>query len=502
MRAGSVSTSGWLPRLRSASFFVLVFLLIEAVYTLYCSAGRNRWPEYNRYHDWLADAFVLGQLHLPVDPAPELVAAKNPLDPRLAPYWLPDATLHNGKFYVYWGPVPGLLQAAVKYTFSIHRALGDQYLVFGFFSASALACLALSKRLWRSDPGSRPIPVSLRALAISSVALSYPFLYLVATPGVYQGAIAGGQAFTLLGMVAAVLTIEKASAARYFGLTLTGFLFALAVGCRVTVAPTVVLIALALMVFGAKPGANRLRQFLLDGVCLGVPLALMGATLLWYNYARFGSIFEFGTTTQLSNFPRFGLSVRYWLPNWYAYLFSPFGVTCQFPYFIQSSTAGPKGLPSWINHPPGYYAHEPVVGLLIGAPITCLALACVPFAVRRFLQSWKDTPRASKCLAASLVVLMVSGALVVFGVFLGTMRYLVDFAYGALLLALWLLFSQFQRLASWKRPAFGAAIALACLSTIVCGLLLGTQGYDNQFQARNPPLFERVRRSASLCPPP
>src|SRR5271170_3296922 len=60
----------------------------------------------------LADGFLHGQLSLPARPDPRLLVLTNPYDPKAnAGLRLDDAVLFNGKYYIYWGPVPALLTA-------------------------------------------------------------------------------------------------------------------------------------------------------------------------------------------------------------------------------------------------------------------------------------------------------------------------------------------------------------------------------------------------------
>jgi hypothetical protein len=67
---------------------------------------RNVWHHY----EYLAEGFVHGHTYLPLQPAPQLLALKDPYDPAAnAPYRLWDATLYNGRYYLYFGPAPLIL---------------------------------------------------------------------------------------------------------------------------------------------------------------------------------------------------------------------------------------------------------------------------------------------------------------------------------------------------------------------------------------------------------
>jgi len=50
----------------------------------------------------------------------------------------------------------------------------------------------------------------------------------------------------------------------------------------------------------------------------------------------------------------------------------------------------------------------------------------------------------------------------------------------------------------WRWSAFAAVVALAA-STILFGVLLGFQGYDDMFKNHNPALYDLLVRRLSLC---
>ena len=64
------------------------------------------------YYNLLVDGFRHGHLYLPVKPEPELLALENPYDPVAnAAYRLLDPSLYNGRYYLYFGPVPAVVRS-------------------------------------------------------------------------------------------------------------------------------------------------------------------------------------------------------------------------------------------------------------------------------------------------------------------------------------------------------------------------------------------------------
>ena len=81
------------------------------------------------------------------------------------------------------------------------------------------------------------------------------------------------------------------------------------------------------------------KQMLVKLVALAIPYAIIGVWLAWYNYARFGSITEFGTTFQITNesmsmMTQSGLlgNIRRAFDGLFSYLLTPFNLDPRFPF--------------------------------------------------------------------------------------------------------------------------------------------------------------------------
>src|SRR5512140_1541003 len=100
-------------------FATLCVLLCLVAYAFFLPAGKwTNAPETTRYYDDLGAAFRAGRLDLNIQPSAGLKTLANPYDPSVRnadpalrafvdTVW--DLTYHQGRFYVYWGPAPGLL---------------------------------------------------------------------------------------------------------------------------------------------------------------------------------------------------------------------------------------------------------------------------------------------------------------------------------------------------------------------------------------------------------
>jgi len=164
------------------------------------SAGHfTHWPTYLTFLDDQAEGFRAGHLHFAVEPAAALLAKANPFDARWKPLWYWDASLYDGHYYLYWGPVPALLLAGFKTLFRVHARVGDQVVVFALASIQALAGLLLIDRVQRRlFPA---LPGFFVVLAVAVFAFATPTPYNLARAGVYEAAIVGGHAFLIAGLV-------------------------------------------------------------------------------------------------------------------------------------------------------------------------------------------------------------------------------------------------------------------------------------------------------------
>src|SRR5262245_92558 len=270
--------------------------------------------------------------------------------------WIWDASLYRGRFYMYWGPVPGVLLALAKIVLRIHRPIGDEVLTFCFAAgrlAFGLLVLALVRR--RLFPRAPPWLVAISGLVF---ALASPVPFTLARGAVYEVSILSGQFFLVGGLYFALRALlAERGLVRLLATAST--LWALASASRASLLPaTCVLAILALLALRLVPSPPRLQR---PAIALAFPLLLGASVLALYNYARFGSVFEMGANYQMSN-RHFEASLL-WIPaNVYSYLFRGLAWDCRFPFVMAPWYLGPAGLPHWLALRPGYVVTEPVAG--------------------------------------------------------------------------------------------------------------------------------------------
>jgi hypothetical protein len=488
------------------STLAALLLAVLVAYLFIVTAGTfDEWPTYNALYEQLAAGFKKKHLYLLLDPPPELVAKENPLDPVNAALWVPDLTLYKGKYYLYWGPFPSLAILVARTVFKIKRSIGDQYPCFAFYliyvAAGAMLIRRLAQRLF---PG---LPHSLVLMAIAVFAFASPTPYLLATPGIYEAAIGGCQAFLLVGLVFAFDALGGFRRFSSLRLVAAGVAWSVAIACRVSAGPAVLLLVL-LTAIVPRRGGRRWLQSLVDAAWLSAPIVLAVGGLLFYNKVRFDEWLEFGTGYQL-NAMHYRPAVEYVAPNLYSYFLRWPVFSCQFPFATAPWDLGEAAFPKNYAIPEGYWVQEPVVGMLRVVPWAWFALFGIVFAVRQALPRSIVTrlPTSGTAAGASLwsagafLVLAVVTGLPFVPTFGATIRYLGDVTAGFILFSTWGAWGVYQLMRGhkWLRLGYGAVLTLFATVTIVFGLIFGFQGYNDHFHLYNPALYEKLGSKLSRC---
>jgi hypothetical protein len=294
--------------------------------------GAKKGSQYGKY---LVDALIAGKTSLDYGNPEKLLAAERPYDH----HWREangyteafDWAWYKGKYYCYFGVVPAAL-LYVPYKMITGRYLTDHAGVF-LFGALAVILLAL---LWRhcAKKYMRGIQYALYLLSLPTlfftscitIALRFPYFYAIVQCAGYMFTVAG---FLLL---LKSLDNEKINRVMLFFACLC---LALVFGCR----PNMALASLLVPVILWKRRSWKLCAFAM------LPYMLVAIPLSAYNYARFGSVFDFGTTYNLTYFDMaayarqnvFSKIFRVFVCSMY-YLFCPNRFYITFPFVNLTSS--------------------------------------------------------------------------------------------------------------------------------------------------------------------
>jgi hypothetical protein len=362
-------------------FVIPSILGVIIFYTWFVSAGsgyRNGTTTY--YYAQLAGTFLQGNLHLTMKPDPYLLALDNPYDPlarkeieELGIVIPVDFSFFQGKYYMYWGPVPALLLATLQ-LFS-NEPIGDFVLAFtfsiGIFLTQSLLLIAIWDRYFYTLP---KWALHLSILLIGSTLPIALLRHYDDYARIYEAAIAGGQFFLISGLWVAFTAINKPSIPNW-RLALAGLLWALGIGTRHILAVPIGFFIMLTAFWLVRINASIFEKTA-KFISLGLPLALACVGLGWYNWARFGSIAETGLSFALA-----GVNLRdhsaeifsssYVFPNLYNYLLNPPALISKFPY-ISMLQGSENPILLFYAVPEFYYAQQ-ITGLLYLFPFGVFA---------------------------------------------------------------------------------------------------------------------------------
>jgi hypothetical protein len=494
---------------RTAAWSACVLICI--LYLWFVSVGRwTDWPRTGAYYDMLADAFAHGQIHLLREPEAGLLQLDNPYDfgQRKGLKYMWDASLYDGHYYLYWGPVPAFF--LMPFVGAAEEPIQDNVLVLCLMMATILVTTKLTLTVWEHfyprHPCWSPLPVVLVA------GIANPMAWITNRPEVYEAAIASGQFFLISGVYLA-FTGLRSQPLRHARLALAGASLAAAVGSRSSLAFGVGAFALAVVVWLLlQSRLETASGWQVRGLLsFALPFLLGAGLLALYNYVRFDSIFEFGHRYQLGRWNKVGQYQRvfsglYVIFNLYNYLLNPFRRLPVFPYVK----------PDWGRHAiwflrlkaPALYHTEQVVGLLNTTPFALLAglpIATTLFGRGRTANSLATDARPNagprgdalyRWFALALAATLLFTLLPLLVLVANTNRHLGDLLPLLTLLAGMGMWEATSRLASHvtRRRAF-ALLAWVLAAVSVCyGFLLAITSYLARFEHANPILFDKLTR--------
>ncbi len=412
---------------------VLVCSLIAAFSVWYTSAGQfPAFPEIQNDYLELGRAFLHGHVDLPENPDPRLADLGNPYDSsqrkHLEVHW--DASYYNGRYYLYWGPVPALVAAALENIADAPPSASVLVLIPYLGLLGVFLALLVEASTYCACP---PPRLSFGLLILAGF-VNLPLMNLIGTPRIYQASIIYGQFFLLSGLLGFLLAVRRQRSA---WLVMGGLGWGLALGCRYNLLFSVAIFLLFAALWLWRQAGTR-AAFKKMGVLLA-PLLLCLIGLGAYNFVRFKSPLETGLTYQLTiaELAQQPYSIRYIPSNLYLYLAYPLTPAQSFP-FIRSAHFSAAVLPPWLVRPPGSQVDQIVFGVLSSAPAFWLSgLAMAPI-IALFLSAGSDTMIRLDRLAKPSPLAMLGAAaaaqlffLLVF--FYATERYIADFYLPAVL---------------------------------------------------------------------
>ena len=444
--------------------------------TFFQTVHKTLWPR--TQYEMLARSFLQGRLDLDLPVPSWLAEMDNPYDTTLRtqlsteeePYYF-DVAFYDGHYYCYFGTVPALLvECPVLLLTGKALSTGDLAAVWMGLAAAGLTLFV--RRLF-----ARFFPRASLAgffLGVALLFLGSGYLYHLLYPQTYSVPYNAGFACLFLGFYAWLRSMPEKPAAsdlragtasphpKPLWLALGSLGVALAAGCRPTFLVGALLgVPLALVPIAelgtTVPGTtsrdegetpHTLRAWLarcvrelpphLSPAALAAaiaPFALVFCVLGWYNWARFGSPFDFGAAYNLtSNDMTHRGFVLARLPlGLFEYLLQTPNLSPSFPFFSATSEGTIQNA-GYL----GFTSAEPISGGFVW--FNSWAVVCLAWTMSRWRRLWRrDDPALGRC-HLTLVGCAVGIALVeLFAViqYSGiTQRYMSDFGWALCLAAL------------------------------------------------------------------
>lgn len=438
--------------------------------------------QHHNQYDELAQAILQGKLYIDNDDVPQsLIDMENPYDTTARSQqslasgdsyrW--DVAYFDGHYYVYFGIVPVLLmylpfRAITDSPFP--SAVGVMAFAFIFCIGVFMLLDLICKKKFKN------VSVGAYLLCCITFVNCCGAMFLVKRPDFYSVPIITSMAFVVWGLFCWLKAFDSA---KYKNLLFASgsLLMALSVGCR---PQSALICALALPLFAGyllSDGYIKTKKGLIDFFSLAAPVVVVASGIMVYNYIRFGSPFDFGssynlTTNDVTNrgfeWGRTGLGL-------FTYLFQPPKITSVFP-FIEAVDIKTN------------YIGKTIMEYCFGGMITSLPFLWTLF----LLPKTKYNLKRRGLFVLTVFLILIGLAIVIADTQAGGLlqRYYSDFGYIFFLAATIIIFSYYEE-KTLENNANSTNKSLKILSvfSIFYSFALAFSVADVTIESQNPTLF-------------
>lgn len=442
--------------------------------------------EHHNQYDELAQAILDGKTYIDNNDIPQsLLDLENPYDrtarmvaqDESGDHYRWDVAFYNGHYYVYFGIVPLLIM------YLPCRALFDApfpsaFGIIGFAIIFALGVFKLLELI--ASKHFRKISLGTYLLTALCFINCCGAMFLVKRPDFYSIPIICAMAFVIWGLYFWFKGKDSTKKQNLYFI-LGSLCCALAVGCR---PQSVLICAVAVPLFAGYLLKNKYilsKKGIVNTVALATPFVIVAACIMYYNFIRFGSPFDFGSSYNLTtndvtkrgfDIGRTGLGI-------FTYLFQTPQFTATFP-FIKSVNIDTN------------YVGKTISEICFGGLITCTPVLWFTGALYKV----RNTLKEKKLLGISLVLLLVGIATVIADTQAGGLlqRYFSDFGYIFFLLAtlvIYGLYEQNEREESHKN--LNTLLFISTILSVFYTLCLVFSQADVTIDTQRPELFGEIK---------
>lgn len=438
---------------------------------------RFKLTEGDQVTEELVLAFEQGRFDLLAEPTEELLAMENPYDTGSRYYdeveCLWDHAFYNGRYYSYYGIAPLLLfvpyHLITGYFFPVDIA------TMLFSSGGLLLLSILYTEIVKKWFKSISTGAYISGLAIILAACG--IWYSVGRPMFYELSISAGFLSCTSGAYFLVTSgIFDKGRAKLPKILLSSLLLGLSVMCRPTLAVYAVCGCLFYLI-NVKKQKKKWKYL----ACAFVPLMALGAFQMYYNYSRFGSIFEFGIKYSLTinDFTHTEFHVHNMLIGIYNFLLAPPAFIPDYPFVSAPfSFLGMNGY---------YFKDEGTISGLIFLALPIFGYFLSGNALKRL------SDRSARIRAALIgLPCIVMPFIIVCSVWESgySARYMADFSWQVIIGAYVVLFFLFTRSENMlKKRIFTAVMGICCVYTMI---VVGIEAYAFSFPQLTCPRYADI----------
>ena len=334
-------------------FFVFLTKTVSPSIEKYLTEGGSH-EQYQK----LAVAMTEGHVYLD-DKVPDwMIEMDNPYDQNERdrvikeaggePY-LWDNVYYDGHYYVYFGIVPVLL-CYLPYYLIFHTGLPNYIpILISWIVTSIVLVRLIGTVIKKWFPKFPYIMYLLMAAVLPS---SIGSIAILQRPTIYEVPISMGVMFAILGLDLWLEAVEGKEIVSIPKMAAGSLCMALVAGCR----PNVFLIFLfSFFIFGKFIVRDKklcIQKYWKEAAIFAAPFAVVAAGLMYYNWSRFGSVFDFGANYNLTNndLTKRGIDISRIGVGLFEFLWKPFSMSVKFPFIktqgVESAYMG-KTIASW-----------------------------------------------------------------------------------------------------------------------------------------------------------
>ena len=399
-----------------------IFLVIGRVF--YDRNWRNTEWKASLQYNYLTEAILDGHAYLNIEPPEILESLVNPYDFSFRTSALNsegesiimDLAYKDGKYYSYFGITPVIL-FYIPYYLITGDYLSTEFLTILTTCVFIISCFWMWFELCKKY--FPEVSIGTYLLLASVLVIGSEVSYCVQMPTLYSLPIILGLTLGAFGIAFWLRAVKENGDIRKVSLFLGSVCIALIAGCRPQLA---IALLFSFPIFWKE--IKERKFFSVKGfgntVCVVLPFLLIGSWLLYYNYVRFGSIFDFGATYNLTGFDMThrGFDAERFILGSFEYLFQPFQVSARYPFL--SVVAGHMGLSSDFQ---GQVINEPLLGGFFAFNIIGFFL----FGIRSVKQTLKEKNTLGITICSLIFgIVIVAVDIQMVGM---TLRYLTDFSF-------------------------------------------------------------------------